>query len=65
MKEVEKEALRRGSEHAFIETQGYDSMLFYESIGYFVTKKTEESGATRYSLQKELYPQRMTQGSST
>lgn len=61
LKEVEKEALHRGSEHAFIETQDYDSMLFYESIGYFVTKKTEESGATRYSMQRELYTKRPAQ----
>lgn len=65
LKEAEKEALRRGCKHAFIETQDYDSMLFYENIGYFVTKKTEESGATRYSMQKELYPQRTEQGLST
>jgi GNAT superfamily N-acetyltransferase len=58
LKEAEKEGLRRGCGHAFIETVDYDSMLFYESLGYFVTKKTEESGTTRYAMQKELYPQR-------
>jgi GNAT superfamily N-acetyltransferase len=58
LKEVEKEAVQRGCEHAFIETQDYESMLFYESIGYIVTKKSEESGATRYSMQRELYAQR-------
>jgi len=55
LKEVEREALKRGCGHAFIETQNYDSMLFYESIGYQVVKKTEESGSTRYAMQKELF----------
>jgi GNAT superfamily N-acetyltransferase len=55
LKEVEREALHRGCGHAFIETQNYDSMLFYESIGYVVVKKTEESGSTRYAMQKELF----------
>ncbi len=57
LKEVEKEALHRGCGHSFVETQDFESMLFYENIGYLVSKKTEESGNTRYSMQKELHPQ--------
>lgn len=58
LKEAEKEGLRRECGHAFIETVDYDSMLFYESLDYFVVKKTEESGTTRYAMQKELFPQK-------
>jgi|WetSurSiteA1Bulk_404760.scaffolds.fasta_scaffold06944_4 hypothetical protein len=58
LKETEKEGLRRECGHAFIETVEYDSMLFYESLDYIVTKKTEESGSTRYAMQKELFPQK-------
>jgi GNAT superfamily N-acetyltransferase len=57
LKESEKEALHRGCGHSFIETQDYESMLFYENIGYLVVKISEESGSTRYSMQKELFPQ--------
>ncbi|MBN2257854.1 MAG: GNAT family N-acetyltransferase [Anaerolineaceae bacterium] len=57
-KEAEKEALHRGCGHSFVETQSYESMLFYESIGYQVVKKTEESGTTRYAKQKELIQQK-------
>jgi len=57
LKEAEKEALRRGCGHSFVETQDFESMLFYEGFGYMVVKKTEESGSTRYSMQKELHPQ--------
>jgi hypothetical protein len=58
LKEAEKEGLRRECGHTFIETVDYDSMLFYESLDYFVVKKTEESGTTRYAMQKELFPQK-------
>jgi GNAT superfamily N-acetyltransferase len=56
LKEAEKEALHRSCGHSFVETQDFESMLFYEDFGYRVVKKTEESGNTRYSMQKELHP---------
>ncbi len=58
LKEAEKEGLVRECGHAFIETVDYESMLFYESLNYFVIKKTDESGTTRYAMQKELFPQK-------
>lgn len=56
LKEAEKEALRRGCDRSYIETQDYESVMFYEEFGYLVMRKIEEVGFTRYSLQKELHP---------
>ncbi len=57
LKAAEKEALRRGCDRAYIETQDYHSVVFYESFGYTVMRKIVEVGFTRYSLQKELHQQ--------
>lgn len=54
LNEAEKEARRRGCTRAYIETQDYESVVFYEEQGYVVSRKIEEIGFTRYSLHKEL-----------
>jgi GNAT superfamily N-acetyltransferase len=61
LKEAEKEAMHRGCDRAYIETQDYSSVIFYEGFGYTVMKKIEEVGFTRYSLQKELHRQAKTE----
>lgn len=54
LKVAEKEAIHRGCGHSLVETQDFESMLFYENLGYMVVRKTDESGNTRYTMQKEF-----------
>jgi GNAT superfamily N-acetyltransferase len=62
--EAEKEAERRGCTRAYIETQDYESVLFYEEQGYTISRKIEEVGFTRYSLHKEIHEKRARRKSS-
>ena len=54
--EAEHEALRRGCHHAYLDTQDFQALPFYQKHGYIVYGELEDMpiGHTRYSLQKKL-----------
>ena len=56
--EAEQEALRRGCHHAYVDTQDFQALPFYYKRGYTVFGVLDDMpiGHTRYSMQKELYP---------
>jgi len=59
--EAEREALRRGCHHAYLDTQDFQALPFYQKRGYTVFGVLENMpiGYTRYSMQKELHPDRV------
>jgi GNAT superfamily N-acetyltransferase len=56
--EAEQEALRRGCHHAYVDTQDFQALPFYEKHGYIVYGVLNDMpiGHTRYSLEKKLVP---------
>ena len=54
--EAEQEALRRGCHHAYLDTQDFQVLPFYQKHAYTVYGELEDMpiGHTRYSLQKKL-----------
>ena len=54
--EAEQEALRRNCHHAYLDTQDFQALPFYQQHGYTVYGELKDMplGHTRYSLQKEL-----------
>lgn len=56
MVQAEEEALRRGCDHAHLDTFDFQARAFYERLGYTVFGQLADypSGHTRYFLQKEL-----------
>jgi len=54
--EAEKEALRRGCQHAYVDTQDFQALPFYKKLGYVVYGELKDMpvGHTRYSLKKRL-----------
>jgi GNAT superfamily N-acetyltransferase len=56
--EAEQEALRRGCHHAYVDTQDFQALPFYEKYGYVVYGELKDMpiGHTRYSLEKKLSP---------
>ena len=56
--EAEQEALRRGCHHAYLDTQDFQALPFYQKRGYIIFGVLEDMpiGHTRYSLQKKLRP---------
>ena len=55
--EAEREALRRGCHHAYLDTQDFQALPFYRKRGYTVFGVLDDMpiGHTRYSMQKELH----------
>ncbi|MBN2149780.1 MAG: GNAT family N-acetyltransferase [Anaerolineales bacterium] len=56
--EAEQEAWRRGCHHAYLDTQDFQALPFYEKHGYTVYGKLKDMplGHTRFSLEKKLEP---------
>jgi GNAT superfamily N-acetyltransferase len=56
--EAEQEAVRRGCHHAYVDTQDFQALPFYERHGYTVYGELADMpvGHTRYSLKKRLGP---------
>lgn len=56
--EAEQEALRRGCRHAYLDTQDFNALTFYEKHGYIVYGVLNDMpvGHKRYSLEKKLAP---------
>ena len=54
--EAEQEALKRGCHHAYLDTQDFQALRFYQKHGYTIYGELEDMplGHTRYSLQKKL-----------
>jgi GNAT superfamily N-acetyltransferase len=53
---AEQEAVRRGCHHAYVDTQDFQALPFYEKVGYVVYGELKDMpvGRTRYSLEKKL-----------
>ena len=53
---AEQEALRRGCHHAYLDTQDFQALPFYQKRGYSIYGELEDMpiGHIRYSLQKKL-----------
>jgi len=53
---AEKEALRRGCPHVFLETLSFQALPFYEKLGYTVFSRLPDFpvGGARYALTKAL-----------
>ena len=58
--EAEREALRRGCHHVYLDTQDFQALPFYQKRGYTVYGVLDDMpiGHTRYSMQKDLHPDR-------
>lgn len=56
--EAEQEALRRGCRDAYLDTQDFNALPFYEKHGYVVYGVLNDMpvGHKRYSLEKKLAP---------
>ena len=54
--EAEREALRRGCHHAYLDTIDFQAPSFYQKHGYTVYGELQDIpiGHTRYSMQKKL-----------
>jgi GNAT superfamily N-acetyltransferase len=54
--EAEQEALKRGCHHAYLDTQDFQALRFYQEHGYTIYGELEDMplGHKRYSLQKKL-----------
>jgi len=65
--EAEREALRRGCHHAYLDTQDFQALPIYQKRGYTIYGVLEDMpiGHKRYSLQKRLQPEPMVAGAST
>lgn len=53
---AEQEAMRRGCHHAYLETQDFQALPFYQKHDYTIYGELQDIplGHTRYSLQKKL-----------
>ena len=54
--EAEQEALKRGCHHAYLDTQDFQALRFYQKHGYIIYGELENMplGHKRYSLQRKL-----------
>jgi len=54
--EAEQEALKRGCHHAYLDTQDFQALRFYQKHGYTIYGELEDMplGHKRYSLQRKL-----------
>ncbi len=53
---AEREGLRRGVQHVFVETLSFQALPFYEKLGYTVFSRLADfpPGGARYALTKKL-----------
>lgn len=58
MAHIEKEALKAGCSHAYLDTFSFQAPAFYKKLGYTVFGELESfpAGNTRYFLRKKLTP---------